>query len=524
VSITFEAFAPINDATVRVHRAPRVTLLDDVAGLFALRRAARLAVTGDVTRPVEMRLVHPLPQVRLTDGDAAGAVFLLRRGHKVAIGESAPTPSGAYFFLGAPGPAIRMATRAIYHDELIVHHAPRVLLDDGDGGRFLVHHYPAVYLSDGAQTMTRIGFLLQQPSLAGSTGALGIAVSVSSRLALANIVLPQHIAVRRARLRLALDGASTLDGEDAARADLALDAAAAISIPVLVRQALGLTADALPSREVIVQATDALALLAGPGTTLAARNVVAEALALDEAAARVVRAQVTALLGLAAMADDDLDGMAHALDALRLAGTPAGGVTFTALVEDRAALGDAVASRADLVTRIREGLELLATIHLPSGTYLAWVLHGDTRAYTRYTNFPFNSFCELGGRYFGATDTGIYELTGDDDAGEPIAAHVRAGLSDMGTGKLKRMESLYLGYRADGAMVLKVVTTSDAGAKREDWYALETRPADAVREGRVKIGRGLKSRYWGFELANVDGGDFALDSLEWLPMVLERRI
>jgi hypothetical protein len=40
----------------------------------------------------------------------------------------------------------------------------------------------------------------------------------------------------------------------------------------------------------------------------------------------------------------------------------------------------------------------------------------------------------------------------------------------------------------------------------------------------VEVGQGLRSRYWQFELTNVDGGDFELDVLELYPLFLGRRV
>jgi hypothetical protein len=39
----------------------------------------------------------------------------------------------------------------------------------------------------------------------------------------------------------------------------------------------------------------------------------------------------------------------------------------------------------------------------------------------------------------------------------------------------------------------------------------------------VKMGRGVKSRYWQFTISNVDGADFEIDELVLLPIILKRR-
>lgn len=40
----------------------------------------------------------------------------------------------------------------------------------------------------------------------------------------------------------------------------------------------------------------------------------------------------------------------------------------------------------------------------------------------------------------------------------------------------------------------------------------------------MKLGRGAKSRYWQFEIANVDGADFELDTLAADEMATARRV
>jgi len=144
----------------------------------------------------------------------------------------------------------------------------------------------------------------------------------------------------------------------------------------------------------------------------------------------------------------------------------------------------------------------------------------------RYTNYPFNSFAKAPwGAYVGATDTGLYELGGDTDDGEPITARIRSALTDFGDRRAKRVPAMYVGYTATGQIGLKVISTSERGVKTEDHYLLEPRPATGgVRESRFKVGRGIASVYLGFEVVNVGGADFALDVVEWLPIRLDRRV
>ena len=80
-----------------------------------------------------------------------------------------------------------------------------------------------------------------------------------------------------------------------------------------------------------------------------------------------------------------------------------------------------------------------------------------------------------------------------------------------------------MGYTSTGKLVLKVRSV-DEGKMTEKWYSATPRVADAPREKVMQPGRGLRSRYWQFELANVDGADFVIDHLELYPVILGRRV
>lgn len=153
-----------------------------------------------------------------------------------------------------------------------------------------------------------------------------------------------------------------------------------------------------------------------------------------------------------------------------------------------------------------------------------WVMNMEGNLpISRYDNWDFNSFCCINGTYFAASDTGLYTLGAATDDGLPIQASVKTLKMDFGSSTQKRVVSAYLGYTATGKMVLKVGSV-DQGVQSEHWYEAREAMAASPREGYVPLGRGLKSRYWQLELANVDGADFELDKLELYPLELSRRV
>lgn len=147
-----------------------------------------------------------------------------------------------------------------------------------------------------------------------------------------------------------------------------------------------------------------------------------------------------------------------------------------------------------------------------------WVVNADTHASTRYEQYGFNSFAQIGDAYYGAKRDGIYLLDGDDDNGEPVQAMVSLGSHDFEVSALKRVENCYLGVSSSGRMFLRVVAD-----EREYLYAARS-ASENMRMHRVDVGKGLRANFLEFEIYNADGDDFELGSVEFVVVPLSRRI
>ena len=166
---------------------------------------------------------------------------------------------------------------------------------------------------------------------------------------------------------------------------------------------------------------------------------------------------------------------------------------------------------------------LYCTIRLGGVDYQGWVLNTELRAVTEYHNVPFDSFAILNGRTYGAGDGGIFELAGNTDNGSPINAWFRPFLTDFGAAKMKRVSDIWIGTSAKGLLV-KVHTKDPAtGNVTEDIYPVEYSHGTGNEKCRVKVGRGLTSHWWTLTVANVAGADFAIDGIDWKPLILDRR-
>lgn len=153
-------------------------------------------------------------------------------------------------------------------------------------------------------------------------------------------------------------------------------------------------------------------------------------------------------------------------------------------------------------------------------TFSAVVMHTESQALWTYTNFVFNSFARFNGKILAASDSGLFQLAGDNDNGVAIDASARLGITDFNTLHLKRVERVYMGYRSAGEMILRVRT--DEVNVRD--YLVPRTSFPGLHGNHVKLGRGLDALYWQFEVRNRNGSDFSLNMLECKPIVLKRRV
>lgn len=163
-----------------------------------------------------------------------------------------------------------------------------------------------------------------------------------------------------------------------------------------------------------------------------------------------------------------------------------------------------------------DGVEVSAAYVSPGGDFTTWAMNTRTGAVTEYSNYVFNSFMQMGNKYLGGADDGLYELNGDTDAGTDIIARIKSGLAQFAGSKFTLFKGIYLGVRGEGDFVLRLITGE--GVTYD--YAVATRN---MRTTKVHTGKGLRTRYFAFELIST-GQDFDLESIEFVPLVTDRRV
>jgi len=266
--------------------------------------------------------------------------------------------------------------------------------------------------------------------------------------------------------------------------------------------------------------------LSGVATSRAhATVIVAESILMADAARVGPMLRALEDIGITDTADLTLAGVIRVLESILIEDTATPSFTVRLVATEDVEIADADSLGSVIHLLATESIVFGGTLTLDDQTYDAWVLNTDTEGVFQYNNYNFNGFTEYQGEYYATNETGLYKLGGDTDDGSPIEAHLRTGLVNNGTSLLKKTDVAYLGYTSDGELLLKVEGTY-GGEKEERWYKLQQRTADAPREARVDLKRWpwVKSVYWDYEVRNINGADFDIDNLEFVQVLLSRRV
>lgn len=363
--------------------------------------------------------------------------------------------------------------------------------------------------------------LLQDPGFWYMTGGANT-VRIQETLGLSSLAQGHPTFRIIEQLGLADHEISLLQGLSIIHESLNLVDKLATIFKMIVQNQLGVTGVVKPTAIAVQTVIENLTLLGGIHSSLVARNIVIEALAMSDALLFLAKEHISEQLAFESAYKQALTARQKFVEQLALTGTALGTGRISVIVQESLALTGTITSLLQAFETIREGISFYATLNLGGDVFQAWVCNTESEAFTEYANFPFNSFMQFGGKYYGMAPDGVYLLEGADDDGTAINARIRLGLNDLGSRKEKRAPALYLLLRQDGPMLIKAISTEPDGTLREDWYQLSARGTGGVREARLKIGRGLKSVMWDWVIENVNGADFDLEGMQVFPMILDR--
>lgn len=172
------------------------------------------------------------------------------------------------------------------------------------------------------------------------------------------------------------------------------------------------------------------------------------------------------------------------------------------LVIDRVASSAAVASgnaSAGMVANVSAPSSAIVygTARYDGEEMNAWATNLLNQAVGKYTGFAFNSFANVGGRLFGFSDSGVFEITGSTDAGSPIPfflmseSHSKTG-GDAGLGMLQPHTAYLVGDLPESPSVVDMFIVTDD----DEVYSYPVGETDTrMSTARVLLGRGLRSRF-----------------------------
>jgi len=270
---------------------------------------------------------------------------------------------------------------------------------------------------------------------------------------------------------------------------------------------------------------DALAASAVADCRLSARVAVAVAAVLEANVGAGWTKTLADQAGILDQVQNILRAMNTVTDSAAIADTAVGSLRLSLVCADSVAVADSPNALLRMNADINDGVLLYCSFRLGGTEYSGWAVNTDLRAVTEHRNQNFDSIVSHPkGFHYAAGPGGIVQITGKDDDGEPIDAWWRTFLTDFGTHKFKRSPDIWVGLATDGRMLAKVRTRDPAsGAVLDDWYELVTKQDGNEGNGRAKVGRGLKSVWWGMEVRNIAGSDFRIDEAGMRYLVLDRR-
>lgn len=200
----------------------------------------------------------------------------------------------------------------------------------------------------------------------------------------------------------------------------------------------------------------------------------------------------------------------------------------TVTVDEAYQSSEATAFHASALIAVAELVNSLSAVDTANKSFFTYALNTLLGATSRYGNYGFNSFAATDDACYGANDTGLYLLEGDNDNGYTIPAGIRSNKSDLASDamegtKHKTVSHAYVGMSSDGDMILQVISSSGSDSETNS-YRIDQKGIAAKDTTRVQLGKGVKARYWQFTLANEQGKNFDIDAFEFLPIPMTRRI
>jgi hypothetical protein len=198
------------------------------------------------------------------------------------------------------------------------------------------------------------------------------------------------------------------------------------------------------------------------------------------------------------------------------------GAIATSLPKINAALNAGFGAVGTISAKLPKVIAAITVLAQATEQQLVMVLNTHNNALSTYQNYPFNSFCSLGGVYYGAGPNGFSQLdvpTATDDAA-PVAAGLSFGMLDFKEPKLKRISDAYMTLRTAGNLTLTI--TVDEGIPVI--LTMTAQQFATFIQRRIITPKGLVGKSWQFAINNQNGAAFDFGQLGFNTAVSARRI
>jgi hypothetical protein len=301
-------------------------------------------------------------------------------------------------------------------------------------------------------------------------------------------------------------------------------------VPVYVVDAL--TAGDLTRIAIAHHVVDSLTIADESVTTQTFANRVADALTVTDALRVAYRFKVTDALTIGDELELKRGTVALLVDNLVMAEEAAVLNPTTCRVADTITIGEDLSVVLSAINKVEDSL-VIEDAALGGGPGSAWRAHAELMAMSRYTNFPFTSMATVGGYLLATSPSGLCRLDGTTDGGVNIDATVQHDLSDEvmnDDGKMatdpnfKRPRYAYAAYKSGGVLRLRLGYVDASGNELSADFDMPARAANQYLNGRIDLGRGIRSRYLRPTLLNVDGAPFGMNELKLVVDSVKRKI
>lgn len=134
-------------------------------------------------------------------------------------------------------------------------------------------------------------------------------------------------------------------------------------------------------------------------------------------------------------------------------------------------------------------------------------------ATTQYLGFDYNSMVKFGGKFFCASESGLFEVSGSTDNSVAITGYFEPATTDFGISNIKKLRCIYLSYEAVSTLTLTVST--ELG-----FSEVIAVPAAVAGQNakKIPVSRSVRGRFFTFQIKSVD--DFSIDEIKVLPIII----